>query len=145
MKKPDKGFTLIELLIVVIIIGIVMSIAIPNYLNQTWRAKERKALFNLRQMHQAQKAFWHDHDASGNGNPDSLDDLDGDGLYNDATYADSGEENILQSHIDFSLDDGEWTYSIFSGNDSTFVVEAQHIDLPRWIRMDELGDTADNY
>ena len=50
MKKAKAGFSLVELMVVVVILGIFMIIAVPNYLNQAWRAKERKALFNLKQM-----------------------------------------------------------------------------------------------
>ncbi|MEK6715763.1 MAG: prepilin-type N-terminal cleavage/methylation domain-containing protein [Candidatus Omnitrophota bacterium] len=52
-----KGFTLLELIIVVIIIGVLAGIAIPQYLNAVERAKLSKATANLSLISSAEKMY----------------------------------------------------------------------------------------
>ncbi len=47
-NRGDEGFTLIELLVVVVILGILIAIAIPTYLNYRKSAADKSAQSDLR-------------------------------------------------------------------------------------------------
>jgi len=55
MNMTKKGFTLLELMLVVIIVGIIATFAIPGYLGVKQRAEGRQASTQLKLIHTAEK------------------------------------------------------------------------------------------
>ena len=55
--RGQKGFTLIELMVVVGLVGVISSIAIPNYIQSRRSARESAAISNVRTLTSAEGAF----------------------------------------------------------------------------------------
>ena len=58
VEADEGGFTLMELMAVVVIIGILSAIAIPNYIGQQDKAKDAAAMAQLRTAATSQQLYY---------------------------------------------------------------------------------------
>lgn len=70
-QRRSRGFTLVELLIVMSVIGILASIAVPSYQRSLIKARESVLMEDLYQMRRSIDAYYADHARY----PDTLNEL----------------------------------------------------------------------
>jgi prepilin-type N-terminal cleavage/methylation domain-containing protein len=90
MRRDSNGFTLIELMIVVVVIGILAAIGIPNYLRFYDHAKEGSVKSNMHTFQMAMEDY---------------------AVMNDGVYATVGEKAQIKALIP----EGDWPLNPFTG------------------------------
>jgi prepilin-type N-terminal cleavage/methylation domain-containing protein len=78
--KQRQGFTLVEIMIVVLIIGVLMSIAVPSFIQARQSGRKSACLANLKAIETA-KEQWAMDNKKANGDPVALTNLVGLTLY----------------------------------------------------------------
>ena len=115
MFLNKRGFTLLELMIVVIVIGILASIAIPQYVHTIERARGAEALVNLGSIRGSMQRYWIDQLAR-----------IGRGSYMGASLA----AGLNQLDIDDPNDGTAWRYfdySLISSDATHFIATATRL------------------
>src|SRR5436309_1946966 len=73
VKRSLRGFTLVEIMIVVLIIGILLAIAIPNFVKARETSRAKSCVANLKQIEGAKEQWAMDTKASSTASPTATD------------------------------------------------------------------------
>lgn len=74
--RAERGFTLVEIMIVVLIIGILLAIAVPNFVRARESSRAKACVSNLKQIDAAKEQWAMDNNKSnGDPLPNGIDDL----------------------------------------------------------------------
>ena len=64
LRRGGRGFTLVEIMIVVLIIGILLAIAVPNFIKARETSRTKSCIANLKQIDAATEQWAMDNKAS---------------------------------------------------------------------------------
>src|SRR6266487_2938718 len=73
VKRVRRGFTLVEIMIVVLIIGILLAIAVPNFIKARESSRAKSCVANLKQIESAKEQWAMDTKAATNATPGTTD------------------------------------------------------------------------
>src|SRR5260370_10519395 len=79
-RGSRKGFTLVEIMIVVLIIGILLAVAVPNFIKARETSRAKACVANLKQIESAKEQWCMDTKAATNATPTDTD------LYGSTAY-----------------------------------------------------------
>ena len=94
-NQLEKGFTLVELMIVIVIVGILSAVALPNFLSQTEKAKATEAKTKMSALLKQGHAEWQEGGTVTESIALATADTDGKFAYT-ATLDESGTEDIFK-------------------------------------------------
>jgi type IV pilus assembly protein PilA len=98
--RDERGFTLVEAMVVVLIIGILLSIAIPTFMGARTRAQDGSAKSSLRNTLTAAGVIYTDNESYKDANAKALAQAEGSISYLDSPKSSGGADTVSVSAKD---------------------------------------------
>lgn len=117
-----RGFTLIELLITLIIIGVLASIAVPNYTNMVERSKADQAVVYLKVIRTGEKIYY----------------------ASNTSYTACADAPQIKARLGAEVTEDYYLFSVTSSAATTFLATAERKTDSKTIRIDQDGAFSGN-
>lgn len=117
----EAAFTMIELIIVVVIIGIIASFAVPSYYNARIKVEDRNAQSMLMLIQQAERVYK---------------------LEIVGSYVPCGSTADCNSRLNLDIQGGTWTYTVPSAAGTTFCAQATGGGTGDWYLDQSMDEPA---
>ena len=111
IRRPQRGFSLIELMIVVVIVGILASIAYPSYAEYVMRGNRQAARSALLQIADRQEQFFLDNKRYAGDLAELNMGAETVGIDRDGQIVDADGDDLIYSVTFDDADDTSWTLS----------------------------------
>jgi type IV pilus assembly protein PilA len=122
------AFTLIELLAVIIIVGVLVALAVPNYTKAVERTKAQQAISYLKIIAGGEQMYWD----------------------NNSTYVECANSAEIRSILGVDISEEAYTFVVGKGVtnniiDSFIATATRKTDPSKTITIDQNGDIVENW